>query len=241
MHQQSVTRVRLVSFVAFVLLVAAQGCAVTSPFWGYVPDSTSDPIPFQAWAVNTSNSVVLECADDTSAHGWPTDGEASYIHVANIPVSTSPSLDPSGLAVYSASTSLALPATCWKYFGDYDFWQANLRLSQVNNGSKVIFSSFDAAGLECLGRENGEERSWLGFFDECEKRYLNSDDKIPYIVLRIDGFAAGGDTSPAPVRPRIKAKPVADEKIANLPAVQVIAPISPEVKAQLIEAQNIAK
>src|SRR5688572_26011300 len=131
MQEQIVARTRLVNLGSLLLLLAAgQGCAITSPFWGYVPDSTSDPIPFQAWASSTANPVVLECADDTNAHGWPTDGEASYIHVTNIPVSTSVSLDPSGSSVYSASKTLALPNTCWKYFGDYDFWQANIRLSQ---------------------------------------------------------------------------------------------------------------
>jgi hypothetical protein len=220
------------------IAAAAQGCAISSPHWDYVPASTSAPIPFQAWATSQTNPVVVECADDTNAHGWPTDGEASYVFVANLTPSATASLDPGGSRVYSASGSHALPSTCWKYFGDYDFWQANLRLSQVVDGSKRIFSSFDKPGLECLGREVGKARQWLGFFDKCEKRYLGSSDKIPYIVLRIDGYAEGlGSTAQSQARAKLAA-PAADQRIEKLPAVQSIAPIDEATRAKALELRG---
>jgi hypothetical protein len=213
--------------------VFAGGCAISSPHWDYVPESISAPIPFQAWATSSANPVVLECANDTSAHGWPTAGDASYVHVTNLSLSSAPSLDPAGSAVYSASAKVALPAQCWKYFGDYDFWQANVRIWQLNNGSKTMFTSFDEPGLECLGREIGKARSWLGFFDKCEKRYLNSDDKIPYIVLRIDGYANGTDGAAPQPAPRRLPLPAADERVRDLPAVQQITPVPDSVKADM--------
>jgi hypothetical protein len=213
---------------------------VTSPHWDYVPESTAAPIPFQAWAVSNANPVKIECANDTSAHGGPAAGEASYILVANVTPSSTASLDPSGGTVYSASTTQALPAACWKYFSDYDFWQANVRLSQVVDGTKVIFSSFDKPGLECLGKEVGKARSWLGFFDKCEKRYLGSDDKIPYIVLRIDGYAEGlpatGSAARAAEAKKARSLPLpsADMQIDGAPLVQSIAAPSADVRAKIM-------
>ena len=214
--------------------LAGAGCTISSPHWDYVPDTIATPIPFQAWTTSTANPVVLECANDTSAHGWPTAGEASYVHVTNLSLSSTPSLDPAGSAVYSASANVALPSQCWKYFGDYDFWQANLRIWQNNGSGRSIFTSFDKPGLECLGREVGKARSWLGFFDKCEKRYLGGGDKIPYIVLRIDGYANGAPLSGAqrPMSRKLQPLP-SDERIRDLPAVQMITPVPESVKADV--------
>ncbi len=229
MIQRSASQL-LMAAIVFV----ASGCVVTSPHWDYEPASTSAAIPFQAWATSNSSAVLVECADDTSAHGWPSDGEASYIFAANLWPSSSASLDPGGSPVYSASGKHALPSTCWKRFNDYGFWQANLRLSQVIDGEKRIFSSFDKPGLECLGREVGKARQWFGFLNKCEKRYLGSTDMIPYIVLRI--YDDGASDGAAPGKPRLAPLP-ADRAIERLPKVQAIAPVDAETQAKIRQQQ----
>jgi hypothetical protein len=161
------------------------GCVISSPTWDYVPSSTEAAIPFQAWTTSNETPVTLECATDTEAHGSPVNGDASYIHVADLQTADTGSLDASGYVVYSVSGMHALPSRCWKFFGDYGYWQANLRVTQVIDGEMHSFSSFDNAGLECLGRENSKAGSWFGFTDKCEMRYAGKTDKIPYVVLRV--------------------------------------------------------
>lgn len=182
---------------ALLCAFCAGGCAVTSPHWGYVPASTEAPIPVQAWTAHTGAPVVVECATDTTAHGSPYPDESAYIVAASLPVSGAENLDAEGAAMHTASGMVSFPSDCWEYFGSYDFWQLNLRVSQIQPASeggttKRIFSSFDVAGLECLGRENGAAASWFGFLGKgCEKTYLGQTNQIPYIVLRIEGHAAG--------------------------------------------------
>jgi len=180
--------------MAVLLLTASNltGCAITSPYWGYVPDSISAPIPFQAWSGSTS-ALHIECADETTGHGNPSDGEASYIPVATMNPSSSPSLDSTGQAIYPASTKVALPSECWDWFSDYNFWQANVRVVLVNaSGRKVPFANYDLDGLSCLGRETGKVGRWNGSVNKgCEMKFANTGDLIPYIVLRIDGYQNG--------------------------------------------------
>jgi len=188
-----------VLFRAVVMAAGAlPGCAVTSPHWGYVPESTEASIPVQAWTAHTGHPVVVECATATSAHGWPSPDESAYIVAANLPVSSSALLDAQGSVMHSASGNVTMPSSCWNYFGSYDFWQLNLRVSQLQPNTtgggttKRIFSSFDLDGLECLGRENGAAASFHGFVGKgCEKTYLGQDEQIPYIVLRIQGYQNG--------------------------------------------------
>lgn len=220
------------------------GCAVTSPYWDYVPDSTSAPIPFQVWSDGTS-AVYVECANDTGAHGNPSAGDASYVAAATIHPNTQPSLDSAGAALYSGSTQVVLPSACWKYFSDYDFWQANVRVVRLgSDGKKVPFSNFDKAGLECLGREVGKAASWFGALNKgCEKHFLGSDTATPYIVLRIDGYANGvaSAAAPAPSSSDEKAKklkPPADGRASGLPKFTEIPLATPE---QLRLAGRVAK
>jgi hypothetical protein len=179
--------------------LALQACAVTSPHWDYVPASTTAAIPVQAWTSYTTHPVVVECATATSAHGSPSPGESAYIVAATLPVAAGDILDSEGNVLHSASANVTMPSQCWDYFGDYDFWQLNLRVSQVQPApgggtttTKRIFSSFDNAGLECLGSNIGAPASFYGFVGQgCEKTYLGEDEQIPYIVLRITGYEAG--------------------------------------------------
>lgn len=183
---------------ALVLAGAAlQACAVTSPHWGYVPASTGAAIPVQAWTSYTANPVVVECATSTTAHGSPDPGESAYIVAATLPVAAGDILDSEANVMHSASGNVTMPSQCWDYFGDYDFWQLNLRVSQIQPApgggtTQRIFSSFDTAGLDCLGSSNGAAASFYGFVGQgCEMTYLGEDEQIPYIVLRITGYENG--------------------------------------------------
>ena len=168
-------------------IAATGGCVISSPSWDYVPAAKDAPIPFQAWTTYKASPVQLECATDTEAHGYPVNGDASYIHITDLKTADTGSLDASGYMVYSVSGMHVLPSECWKFFGDYGYWQVNLRVVQEIDGEKHYYSSFDNAGLECLGRENSKAKSWFGFIDKCEMRYAGSTDKIPYVVLRVGG------------------------------------------------------
>ncbi|MEO1337689.1 MAG: hypothetical protein AAFV29_18745 [Myxococcota bacterium] len=136
--------------------------------------------------------MLIECARETTAHGSPRNGDASYRTVTTLWPDSHQHYDSFGSVMYSASTKVALPSECWDYFGSYGFWQANIRISQVVSGQRRMFTSFDANGLECLGRENGKAQSWTGYLNQgCEKTYLGSTTKIPYLVLRFDGGPDG--------------------------------------------------
>ena len=179
-------------------IVATGGCVITSPSWDYVPASKESPIPFQAWTTFNGSPVQLECATDTEAHGSPAHGDASYVHVADLKIADTGSLDASGYMIYSVSGMHVLPSECWKYFGDYGYWQVNFRVVQEIEGEKHYYNSFDSAGLECLGRENSKAGSWFGFMDKCEMRYAGKPEKIPYVVLRITGASGAGSSGDYP-------------------------------------------
>jgi hypothetical protein len=219
-------------------VVALPGCAVTSPHWGYVPASTEAAIPVQAWTSYTTNPVVVECASATNAHGSPSPGESAYIVAANLPVAAGNVLDSEGNVLHSASANVSMPSQCWDYFGDYDFWQLNLRVSQIQPApgggtTKRIFSSFDNVGLDCLGSSIGAASSFYGFVGQgCEKTYLGEDEQIPYIVLRITGYedglarARGGAAAPRPHKDRNAVDPAVRQKDA--PRLTPIIPLTLE-------------
>lgn len=192
-------RATLLGLVGALLVATASGCSITSPYWGYTPASTSAPIPFQAWNISTS-PLYVECANDTTGHGSPTAGEASYIPAATLSTSTLPSLDSLGQAIYSASKNVTLPAVCWKFHSySPSFWQANVRVVTKNaDGSKSALQNFDLQGLECLGRENGRVARWNGHVGKnCEHRFSNTNQPTPYIVLRIYGSYERGLRGPS--------------------------------------------
>jgi hypothetical protein len=224
-------RRRGVLALSAVCLALCGGCSITSPYWDYVPASITTPIPFQAWTLSTAAHYV-ECANDTTGHGSPSAGEASYINAATLWPSSQPSLDSVGAAIYSASKQVTLPSACWKYFGDYDFWQANVRVVQLGaDGKKQPLRSYDLDGLECLGRENGKVARWNGHLNKgCEKTYLGSSTVIPYIVLRIEGYQNGIEASAsAPVSKRSKPLPALRQS-DSLPVMQVELPSAAQVQ-----------
>ena len=176
---------------SLLVMVWGAGCAVTSPTWDHVPASINSPIPFSAWTTTTSTPVVVECANDTNGHGWPTNGESSYIFVGNLSTSNVGFTDSEGSKAYPASGNYILPGSCWKYFSyGGGYWQANIRVSQVIQGKKRIYSSFDKQGLTCLTSNIGT--SWYGWLNKgCQKKYSNTNKAIPYIILRIFGYNNG--------------------------------------------------
>lgn len=236
---------RKVNTAISVAAVALLSGCFTSPEWDYEPDSITAQMPFQVWTTSASSPVKIECATDTGGHGNPTNGDASYITAANLWPDTHPHYDGFGSIMYSASTMMALPNSCWKYFSAYDFWQANIRMSQLVSGEQRIFSSFDRTGLECLGRENGKEHSWMGYLTKgCEKTYLGSSTIIPYIVLRIDGYSNGLNGASAGVQ-AVDAKvnaslspPPADAMPKNMSEISQIQSFD---VAQLRQIQSAAK
>jgi hypothetical protein len=226
---------------------ALSACSVTSPHWGYVPESTEAAIPVQAWTAYTANPVVVECATATGGHGNPSPDESAYIVAASLPVPAAETLDSEGNVLHSVSSNVTIPSQCWDYFDSYDFWQLNLRVSQIvpalgGGTMKRIFSSFDIDGLECLGRENGAAASFYGFVDKgCEKTYLGETEQIPYIVLRIEGFANGL------ARARDIAAPSGKKKDPDLVSPDVrqkgaprVTPIIPLTMQELERLQNAA-
>jgi hypothetical protein len=141
-----------------------------------------------------------------------------------------------------------MPSDCWDYFGDYDFWQLNVRVWQVQPATtgggttKRIFSSFDSAGLECLGSHNGAAASFYGFVGQgCEMTYLGEDTQIPYIVLRIDGYANGLARTSAratPARPR--KDPSSVDPAARQKDAPRLTPIIPLTLQEVERLQNAA-
>lgn len=218
-----------------VIAALSAGCAVTSPHWDYVPESTTAAIPVQAWTPYTSAPIVVECAQNTNAHGGPSPDESAYIVAATIPVPTAASLDSEGTAMYSAAANVTFPSSCWDYFGSYDFWQINMRITQIQPNalgggtSKKVFSSFDLDGLSCLGSTNGASGTWYGFIDQgCEKTYLGTDEQIPYIVLRINGYSNGLSTRSAAAQPKIRAESPPEANMKTTDKVLPIIPVTPE-------------
>jgi hypothetical protein len=146
-------------------------------------------------------------------------------------------LDSTGAAIYSASKSVALPSECWDWFGDYEFWQANVRVVQLNEeGKKVPFASYDLNGLSCLGRETGKVGRWNGHVNKgCEMKYSNTGAAIPYIVLRIDGYQNGLNGVTTLQAPRMVPATAADVLPSDAPALTPV----PKPSAQEVEEGSI--
>jgi hypothetical protein len=200
----------------------------------------------QVWTPYTSPSIVVECATATTAHGSPDPDESAYVVATNLTVSSADHFDSSGQTMHSAAAMVTFPSRCWNYFGDYDFWQINLRVSQIvpdgyGGTTKRIFSSFDNAGIACLGREVGAAGNWLGFVGKnCEMTYLGSSDLVPYIVLRINGYSAGLGTAAALAPARAKKSPPPAPNQQPSKGLK-LTPIQPLTAAQLEQLKSATK
>lgn len=165
-------------------LLSLNGCLLTSPFWNQEFADHTLPIPIQAFTADKSIQVKFECA--TAFHGglYPSEVSADWVLVGNVTPQSQPLLDPLGGKIYGASKSGALPAACWRKDPGNDIWYAAVRATQGSGGSLLKYRTFNKAGLECLGRENGQATSWFGWGPDCIQNYSGSTTFIPYVIFR---------------------------------------------------------
>ncbi len=179
--------IRAAAFIAPSLLW--MGCAMTSPNWDYVPESTTTPIPFQAWAFDAEQALQVQCAPDTVGHGASAQGDAGYVRVADVHAEPQPLMDVLDTPIYPVRARVVLPPACWERFDAYGYWQANVRMVQAmrirGETTQQGLSSFDRRGLSCMRREAMMGTSWLAVVGKCQKQYSNADERIPYVVLRV--------------------------------------------------------
>jgi hypothetical protein len=158
------TRGALVALVA--LGVAAtplilSGCLMTTPYWNQEFADHTKAVPFQAFTTNKSIQVKFECAKAFHGGLYPDAASATWVLVGNVTPQGQPLLDSDGNSVYGARKSAVLPAACWRFDPANSIWYAAARATQ--GAGQDPFFTFDNAGLECLGRENGKAASWFGW------------------------------------------------------------------------------
>ncbi len=183
---------------------ALSGCVFDSPYWAQTFSTTTSPIPIQTWTVDKNHNVKIECSQAYHGGLQPPFGPETWHFVTNLVPSTSPSYDPAGAAVYSAGTTMVLPAACWYADGAYSppKYMTALRATQLtSSGSTTVYRVFDLTGLECLGRENGKAGSWFGWLSKhCAMTYSDGSTLIPWVkvIANAPGAAAMALRAPAP-------------------------------------------
>ena len=159
------------------------GCLLTAPYWNQAFDSHTDAVPIQAWATSTTTDITLECIQAYHGGLYPPFGPHNWTHISTITPDLPGSVDGDGSRIYSVTRNSPLPLSCWREDPANGTWYAAVRALQ---GSSA-YSTFDIAGLECLGREDGKDASWFGWIGEgCTKTYSNSNNNIPYVIIRAD-------------------------------------------------------
>jgi hypothetical protein len=158
--------------MAAAILLMLNGCLLTSPYWNQEFEDHTDAISLQAFTTDKSVKVKFECAKAFHGGLYPSAGTASWVLVANVTPQSQALLDPIGGRVYGAGKHTALPSACWRFDPGNSLWYAAVRATQnspVLGTEQNYFHTFDKAGLECLGEENGKAASWFGWFgDNCE-------------------------------------------------------------------------
>jgi hypothetical protein len=140
-----------------------------SPYWNQEFEDHTEAIPLQAFTSNKTAAVKFECAKAFHGGLYPSSGTATWIVVANVNPQSQALLDPSGNKVYGAGKSKTLPGSCWRLDPGNSLWYSAVRATQnttVIGTSQKYFHTFDKAGLECLGTENGKARSWFAWFGQ---------------------------------------------------------------------------
>jgi hypothetical protein len=169
--------------VVFAAASALSGCLLTSPFWNQEFADHTAAIPLQAWTTKKNESITFECSQAAHWGLTPFGGPYTWTHVATVMPEQAASLDPKRGKIYSAARDASLPSACWQYDSVYNKWYTAIRAKQGG----TIYSTFDNAGLECLGREDGKAASWFGWIGKnCTKTYSNSSSNIPYVVFRAE-------------------------------------------------------
>lgn len=175
------------------------GCVFDSPYWGQSFSSTTASIPIQTWTTDKTRVVKIECHKASHAGLYPWGGPESWVHVVDITPSANASYDPKSGVVYSAGTPRVLPASCWHADAAYTppKYTTALRATQLTaSGSTTVYRVFDAAGLECLGREIGKGQSWFAWLSKsCALTYSGSTTLIPYVKIVTDTLGAAASAS----------------------------------------------
>ena len=165
------------------MTLGLSGCLI-SPYYAQTFTSKSNNIPITLFTFDKDHPVTIECAR-ASAHGGPFDGDSSYQPVTTIMPASQGMRDANGATVYSASTQQVLPASCWRYYDYPDNFDYITVLRVKQNGSDSNIYTFDKAGLECLGKWNGQAASWTGWLSHsCNKKYLGTTNPIRTVFIR---------------------------------------------------------
>lgn len=190
---------------AALIAVAAlplTACVFDSPYFGQTFTSTASTIPIQTWTTDNTRPVKIECSKAYHGGLYPAFEPETWLPVADIAPGSQPSYDPNGGVIYNAGRSQVLPAECWHADGAYNppkYMTALRATQQTASLSTTVFRVFDAAGLECLGREIGKARSWIGWMSPgCALNYSNSSTPLPWVKIIAN---AQGAASMATARP----------------------------------------
>lgn len=166
-------------------VAVVSGCLMTSPYWDQEFSTRASPVPIQVYATDNSKPVRFDCAPATNGNLYPTEADASWMFIADVVPQPEPSLDSYGAKVYGASLSTVLPAACWRYDPEFQYWYVGVRATQSSASSQISYKTFTRAGLECLGRENGKAASWFGWMNKgCNAIKPGSLRDWPYAIIR---------------------------------------------------------
>ena len=149
-------------------LALLNGCLLTTPYWNQEFEDHTEAVPIQAFTIGKTVKVRFECAKAYHGGLYPEPTTATWLLVAEVLPQAQALRDSDGAKVYGAGVSKSLPAGCWRFDPGNSLWYSAIRATQGTGESKVEYYTFDIAGLECLGRENGKAASWFGW-KGCEK------------------------------------------------------------------------
>ncbi len=185
---------RLIALAATSLSLTA--CVFDSPYWAQTFATTTTAVPMQAWTTDSTRVVKIECSKAYHGGLYPFGGPEVWTFVTNITPSSNASWDPTNGVVYSAGKQMVLPAACWNADNAYTpaLYMTALRATQLTaSGSTQTYKVFDAAGLECLGREIGKGKSWFAWINKnCDLKYSGSSTSIPYVRIIANALGVGG-------------------------------------------------
>ncbi len=167
-----------------LLLLSLSGCLLMSPFWNQQFSNHTNVIPLQSFTTDASLPVKFQCAQAAHFGLYPSEPEAVWVTIANVNPTTPGLLDPLSNLVYGAGINTALPASCWRQDPANSVWYAAVRATQGSGASLQEYQTFNKAGLECLGRENGKATSWFGWIGKnCAATYSGSSTTVRYVIV----------------------------------------------------------
>jgi len=170
---------------AVIVLVTLSGCLLTSPYWNQEFDDHTAVTPLQAWTTDKTKRVKFQCAKAFHGGLYPSAATATWVLVTKVNPGQQPLNDSFGGNIYGAGIKTALPASCWRLDPGNSLWYAAVRARQGSGSSTVKYQTFNKAGLECLGHENGKATSWFGWITKgCVQTYSGSTTPIPYVIFR---------------------------------------------------------